>query len=98
MLDHLGAEDPAQGIIWEPGEVGKRFGLLHLKSSLSAGPYHLPVQVNASRLDSGLSQELKKFSTAAPDIQHRLQGEIGEVDPLSLLDLLPASSMEVLEG
>ena len=98
VLDHLGREDPAERAVGLPSEVGEGVAVLGRTAGLAAARHHRGVEIDATRLDSGLPAQLEKLAAAAAHVEHGpRRGEEIEIRALSVADLLAGPAVAVLE-
>src|SRR5688572_162058 len=77
MLDHLQSDDAAKRLIGKPAQVTTRIGIGNVKPASPADFDHLGIEIEPTRADLLLLQQLQEFPPATTDIEDlRLAGEV----------------------
>src|SRR5579871_3131677 len=87
MFDDLRTDDSTERRIRQVAKVGEEIGGFRWQAFLAAECERVVVQVDAGCLDTRLAQHVKKFATAAAEIENRsvIAKSFG-IDLLTLLD------------
>ena len=85
MLDDLGGEDAAEGLVGQALEVGDRVVLLHLQAVRPAELDHVRITVDARGFDPGLAEQGEELPAPTADVEDgRRLLEVCDVRPLAL--------------
>src|SRR3954462_4885421 len=99
MLDELRREDPAERAVLEAFEIRDSVRVLDVEPLTAGVGDHVRVEIDASRLDAALSEQLEKLAAAAPKVEHRRRvAEVVRVGALALADAVGGAPHAALEG
>ena len=98
MLDHLGGEDGAEGVVREAFEVGVRVSLNHVQPQLAATRHHPRVGVHATGRDARVGEQREHLAATAADVEDWLVAcQERQIWPLGLPHAIARTAEEGLE-